>query len=60
MPIITISKEFASGGQEIGRRVAKLLKIDYFDREIVKAVASKSHVSEFEVDLYEEDRYDKM
>ncbi len=60
MPIITISKEFASGGQEIGRKVAELLDIDYFDREIVKAVASKTNVSELEVDLYEEDRYDRM
>lgn len=60
MPIITISKEFASGGQEIGRKVAELLKIDCFDREIVKAVASKSNVSELEVELYEEDRHDRM
>ena len=60
MPIITISKEFASGGQEIGKKVAELLNIDYFDREIVKAVASRTNVSEVEVDLYEEDRHDRM
>ena len=60
MPIITISKEFASGGQYIAMKAAKILKIDYFDKEIVKAVASKTHVSEMEVELYEEDRYNNM
>jgi len=60
MPIITISKEFGSGGQYIAMKVAKILNIDYFDRQIVKAVASKTHVSELEVELYEEDKYNNM
>ena len=60
MPIITISKEFGSGGQYIAMKVAKILDIDYFDRQIVKAVASKTHVSELEVELYEEDKYNNM
>jgi len=60
MPIITISKEFASGGQEIAKKVAEILNIDYFDREIIKAVASKTRVPEAEVELYEEDRHNRM
>ena len=60
MPIITISKEFASGGQEIAKKVAEILNIDYFDREIIKAVASRTKVPELEVELYEEDRHNRM
>ena len=60
MAIITISKEFASGGQYIALRVAELLNIDYFDREILKEVASKASVSEMEVEGFEEDRHSAM
>lgn len=38
--IITISREFGSGGHDIGMEVAKRLDIPFYDREIVdKAVA---------------------
>ena len=40
--IITISRQYASGGSEIGRRVAKLLDIPYYDREIIDATAKES------------------
>lgn len=60
MGIITISKEFASGGREVGEMVAKKLKLDYFDREIVKAVALKSRVPEMEADEFDEDRYNAV
>lgn len=42
MRIITISREFGSGGRELGGRVAKLLGFDYYDSEIISAVAQKS------------------
>ena len=32
--IITMEREFASGGNEIGRRVAKKLGIELYDRNI--------------------------
>lgn len=42
MRIITISREFGSGGRELGKRLADLTGYDYYDREIITAVAKKS------------------
>lgn len=42
MRIITISREFASGGREVGKRLADEIGFDYYDREIISAVAEKS------------------
>ena len=33
MNIITISREFGSGGRELGRQIAEILNYDYYDRE---------------------------
>ena len=30
--IITISREFGSGGRELGRRISELLQIAYYDK----------------------------
>ena len=40
--IITISREFGSGGRELGKRLADVLGFDYYDSEIISAVAQKS------------------
>lgn len=42
MNIITISREFGSGGRELGKCLADLLEYDYYDREIIASVAEKS------------------
>lgn len=42
MRIITISREFGSGGRELGKRLADLTGYDYYDSEIIAAVAKKS------------------
>lgn len=42
MKIITISREFGSGGRELGKRLADLLGYDYYDSEIISMVAQKS------------------
>lgn len=42
MKIVTISREFGSGGREVGTRLADALGFDYYDREIIAAVADKS------------------
>lgn len=42
MKIITISREFGSGGRELGKRLADLTGYDYYDSEILSAVAEKS------------------
>lgn len=41
MGIITISREFGSGGREIGKRLADELGYAYYDKEIVTAIAEK-------------------
>lgn len=40
--IITISREFGSGGRSIGRRVAQELGIPFYDKELVKQIALES------------------
>ena len=42
MRIITISREFGSGGRELGKRLADLLKIDYYDKEIITKIAENN------------------
>lgn len=46
MNIITISREFGSGGREIGKRIADLLGYSYYDREIIAAIAQKHDFDE--------------
>ncbi len=45
MKLITISREFASGGRELGKRLADLLGFAYYDREILESVAAKNDMS---------------
>lgn len=42
MRIITISREFGSGGRELGKRMADALACRYYDSEIIAAVARSS------------------
>lgn len=46
MKIITVSREFGSGGRELGKRLADLLKWDYYDKEIITAIADKKNLDE--------------
>ncbi len=43
--IITISREFGSGGRFIGEEVAKKLGIAYYDKNIINEIAEKSGLS---------------
>lgn len=40
--IITISREFGSGGRSIGKAVAERLNLPYYDKELIKQVAEKT------------------
>ena len=42
MNIITIGRQFGSGGRELGKRLADTLGYDYYDREIITAIAETS------------------
>lgn len=46
MNIITISREFGSGGREPGKRLADITGYDYYDSEIIAAAAKKSCMDE--------------
>lgn len=44
--IITISREFGSGGRELGKRLAEALGIPCYDKQIITEVAKLQGVSE--------------
>ncbi|MGN1093618.1 MAG: AAA family ATPase [Candidatus Neoclostridium sp.] len=44
--IITIGREFGSGGRELGRRFAEELGIEYYDKEILTEIARHTSLSE--------------
>lgn len=44
--IITISREFGSGGREVGKRLADELGFRYYDAEIITAIAKETGMSE--------------
>ncbi|MBO5143500.1 MAG: cytidylate kinase-like family protein [Clostridia bacterium] len=44
--IITISREFGSGGREIGKRLADELNYAYYDKEIIAAIAKETGLEE--------------
>lgn len=46
MRVITVSREFGSGGRELGKCIADLLGYDYYDREIVTAIAEQKGLNE--------------
>lgn len=55
--IITISREFGSGGRELGKRLAGLLSYDYYDREIISAIAERQRLDEGYVERALESAY---
>ena len=44
--IITISREFGSGGRELGKRLSDILNYDYYDKEIIPEIAKKHQLDE--------------
>lgn len=53
--VITISREYGSGGHSIGQRVAKELGIEFYDRDIIKEAVAKSGLASEEVERVEEE-----
>lgn len=43
--IITIGREFGSGGRELGKRIAEELGIAYYDKEILIEIAKKTDLA---------------
>lgn len=50
--IVTISREYGSGGRIVGKELAKAMDVPYYDREILNKVAEESGFSR---ELMEED-----
>lgn len=44
--IITIGREFGSGGRELGRRLSEKLGFAYYDQEIIGEIARRTDLSE--------------
>lgn len=44
--IVTISRQFASGGREVGKRLSDALGLQYYDRELVTQIADSAALDE--------------
>lgn len=44
--VITISREFGSGGREIGQIISKKLKIPFYDKELLEEASKRSGICE--------------
>ena len=62
LPIITIGRSFGSGGRIIGKKVATLLNIPIYDRELIALTAKRSgfHETVVEQMQQEHDRFRLM
>ena len=44
--IITVGRQFGSGGREIGRKLSQALGYSYYDRELLTLAAERAEVNE--------------
>lgn len=44
--VITIGREFSSGGREFGRKLAEELGFEYYDKEIITEISQRTELSE--------------
>ena len=44
--IITIGRDFGSGGRELGKRLAENLGIAYYDKEIIEEISKRTQLAE--------------
>ena len=51
--VITLSREFGSGGRTIAHRVAEKLGYAYYDQELILKVAKESGLAEQTVEKYD-------
>lgn len=52
--VICISRQFGSGGHEIGRKLAARLGVNFYDKELLARIAKESGMSEKLVTYYDE------
>lgn len=46
LPVITIARQYGSGGHEVGEKLAKRLNIPFYDKALIAMAAKKSGLSE--------------
>ena len=42
--LITISRQYGSGGREVGKRLAELLGVPFYDKELIEMAAAESGI----------------
>ncbi len=52
--IVTINRQFASGGREIGKRLADLMGSAYYDKELIDSVAADTGLHPEYIEKYSE------
>ena len=52
--VITVSRQFGSGGREFGIKLARELKISFYDKDLISMAAESSNLSEDFMRHYEE------
>ena len=57
MAVITISRQYGSGGDEIADRVTEILGYPHFDKRMITQAAAEAGISETEVFDYSEDTH---
>ena len=56
MAVITISRDFASGGRKLGRSLAKKLNYQYVDKSLFQKIAEDLNVSQKNLESFEKSR----
>ncbi len=54
--VVTIGREFGSGGHEVGRRLAKRLGIPFYDKELITLTAEQSRFAESYLEKMDEQK----
>ena len=52
--IITIGREFGSGGREIGLKLSEKLGLPFYDKELIVHTAEKSNIEQHIIERYDE------
>lgn len=58
--IISIGRQFGSGGREIGRKLAERLGYNFYDRDILRAASKKLNMPEAILDRTDETSYNSL
>ena len=52
--VVTISRQYGSGGRELGEKLAKKLGIPFYDKELINLIAEKENIEVSLLEAYDE------